>query len=220
MIALTVWLGRWQMHRAEEKEARQALLEARMAEAPLRLTGPVASAEPLLLRRVHAEGEWLADRQIYIDNQIHDGRAGFTVITPLRLHGSTAAVLVNRGWTPRGPEYPRAPKVPVPAGPASADGIATTPPARFIELSAETVQGDVWQNLSIERYRTHTGLDVLPIVVLAQPAAPGLAAMAERPEDALEGMGPAKHREYELTWFSLAATVFVLWVVLNTRRVR
>lgn len=219
MIGLTVWLGRWQMHRAEEKEARQALLEARTAEAPLRLAGPVASAEPLLFRRVHAEGEWLADRQVYIDNQIHEGRAGFTVITPLRLRGSSAAVLVNRGWTPRGPEYPRAPKVPVPAGPAIADGVAATPPARFIELSGETVQGDVWQNLSIERYRARTGLDVLPIVVLSQPPAPGLAAVAERPDEAM-GMGPAKHREYELTWFSLAATVFVLWIVLNVRRPR
>ena len=113
MIALTVSLGRWQLHRAEEKEARQALLERHMAEAPLRLTGPVPSAEPLLFRRVHAEGEWLGERQIYIDNQVHEGRAGFAVITPLRLRGSDAVLLVNRGWTARGSEYPRAPRISV-----------------------------------------------------------------------------------------------------------
>ena len=219
MIALTVSLGRWQMHRAEEKEARQALLESRTTEAPVRLTGPVPSAEPLLFRRVHAEGEWIAERQIYLDNQVHQGRAGFTVVTPLRLRGSQAAVLVNRGWLPRGPEYPRAPAVPVPRGPAVVDGIATTPPARFLELSAETVAGNVWQNLSIERYRAATGVDALPIVVLADPPAPGLTASDDRPEAGM-GMGAEKHREYELTWFSLAATTFVLWVVLNVRRVR
>ena len=133
MIALTVSLGRWQLHRAEEKEARQALFDARMAEAPVRLTGPVPSAEPLLFRHVHAEGDWLAERQIYIENQVHDGRAGFAVVTPLRLRGSSAAVLVNRGWIPRGNEYPRAPQVAVPAGPAAVDGLADRgfpPPGR------------------------------------------------------------------------------------------
>jgi surfeit locus 1 family protein len=215
MIALTVSLGRWQMHRAEEKEARQALLETRMSEPPLRLTGPAASADPLVFRHVHATGEWIGQRQIFIDNQIHQGRAGFAVVTPLRLRGSNAAVLVNRGWTARGPEYPRAPAVPVPPGEVAVDGIATTPPARFLELSSETITGDVWQNLSIDRYRKQTGLDVLPIVVLASPPAPGLAAFEERPD-----AGAARHREYELTWFSLAATVFVLWVVLNFRRTR
>lgn len=215
MIALTVSLGRWQMHRAEEKEARQALLERRMAEPPLRLTGPVAAAEPLLFRRVHAEGEWIAERQIYLDNQIRGGRAGFAVVTPLRLGAGPAVVLVNRGWTPRGPEYPRAPRIDVPPGPATVEGLATTPPARYLELSSETVTGDVWQNLSIERYRRATGLEVLPILVLADPPAPKLAAFSERPD-----AGVAKHREYEFTWFSLAATVLVLWVVLNVRRVR
>lgn len=213
MIALTVSLGRWQMHRAEEKEARQALLDARMAEAPLRLTGNVPSAEPLLFRHVHAEGEWIAERQVYVDNQIRDGRAGFAVVTPLRLRGSQAAVLVNRGWTARGREYPQAPRMPPPAGPVSVEGLATTPPARYLELSSQTVSGDVWQNLSIERYRASTGLDVLPIVVLADPPSPGLAAFTERPD-----AGVAKHREYQMTWFALAATTFVLWVALNLRR--
>lgn len=219
MIALTVSLGRWQMHRAEEKEAALALLERRAAEPPVTLTGPVAAAEPLLFRRVHAEGEWLAGRQIYIDNQIHDGRAGFAVITPLRLRGSGASVLVNRGWTPRGREYPRAPPIAVPGGSVAVDGVAVTPPARFLELSSETVTGDVWQNLSIERVRQRTGLDVLPVVVLADPPAAGLAAMTERPDEAM-AVGPQKHREYELTWFSLAATLAVLWIVLNLKRDR
>jgi surfeit locus 1 family protein len=215
VVALTVSLGRWQMHRAEEKGARQALLEARMQEAPVDLTGPVPSAEPLVFRRVHARGEWLAPAQVFIDNQIHEGRAGFAVITPLRLQGSQAVALVNRGWVARGPEYPRAPRVDVPPGPVDVHGLATVPPARFLELSGETVSGDVWQNLSIARLRDRLRLDALPVVVLADPPAPGLAPFAERPD-----AGVAKHLEYELTWFALAATVVVLWVALNLRRVR
>ena len=215
MVALTVSLGRWQMHRAEEKEERQSLLEARMQEKPVDLTGAVPSAEPLVFRRVHARGEWVPAGQIFIDNQVHDGIAGFAVITPLRLQGSQAVVLVNRGWIARGADYPRAPHVDVPAGPAEVVGMATVPPARFIELSADTVTGDVWQNLSIPRYREHARVEALPVVVLADAPAPGLAALHERPD-----AGVAKHREYEFTWFALAATVATLWVALNLRRER
>lgn len=213
LFALLVSLGRWQTDRAAEKQGRQALLEARMAEAPLQLTGAAPSAEPLLYRRVRAVGEWLPQAQVFVDNQFHAGRVGFHVITPLRLQGAREAVLVNRGWIARSREYPRAPPVDVPPGVQQVRGLATLPPARYLELSAETITGDVWQNLSIARYRDRTGLDVLPVVVLADEPAPGLAAVRETPD-----AGVAKHREYALTWFALAATTLILWLALNTHR--
>jgi surfeit locus 1 family protein len=124
-------------------------------------------------------------------------------------------VLVNRGWIARGPDYPRPPAVAVPEGLVDVSGIASLPPARFLELSSEVVDGNVWQNLSIERYRTKTGITVLPVVLYAKPADEGLQPTFERPDT-----GVARHQEYALTWFSLAATTLVLWIVLNLRRVR
>jgi surfeit locus 1 family protein len=212
-IALTLWLGRWQVDRGAQKADRQALLEARMHDAPLRLTGAVPSPEPLMYRHVNAGGEWIAERQIFVDNQVHEGRAGYFVVTPLRLDASTDAVLVNRGWIARGPSYPRPPEVQVPAGHVEVAGLATRPPARYLELSSDVVDGNVWQNLSIERFRERTGLAVLPVVVLQAGAAPGLIAVSEQPD-----AGIAKHREYALTWFSLAATALALWIVLNLKR--
>ncbi|HUP30428.1 MAG TPA: SURF1 family protein [Usitatibacter sp.] len=213
-LALLLSLGRWQVNRAAEKQERQALLDARIAAAPLDLTGAVDSAEPLLFHRVRAKGEWLADRQVYVDNQIRDGRAGFGVVTPLRLAGGEA-VLVNRGWVARDASYPKAPPVPAPPGPVQVSGLATLPPARYLEFSHDTVTGNVWQNLSIDRFRAHTGLAVLPVVILDDHPAPGLKPMRERPD-----AGVAKHQEYALTWFALAATVLALWVALNLRRER
>lgn len=213
MLALLASLGRWQLGRAEEKEARQALYEQRLREMPVTLTGSVASPEPLMYRRVRASGRWIAERQFYVDNQVHQRRAGFYVITPLRLEGGAAAVLVNRGWIARDAAYPEAPRVEVPAGRVEVTGLATRPPARFRELSPQTVAGNVWQNLSIERYAAHAGLELLPVVVLADEPAPGLVPVRERPD-----AGVAKHHEYALTWFALALTVAALWLVLNLRR--
>jgi len=213
-IALTLWLGNWQVNRAQEKRERQALFEARINDTPVQLTGSVA-ADSLLYRRVRASGRWIAERQFYVDNQIRGGRAGFNVITPLAISGSSIAVLVNRGWIARDAAYPRAPRVPVPEGAVDVGGLAIRPPARFLELSPQAVAGDVWQNLSIERYGAASGLTLLPVVVLQESVAPGLVAVRETPD-----AGIARHVEYAFTWFSLAATAFVLWVVLNVRRTR
>lgn len=215
MVALTLWLGNWQMDRAQEKRERQALFEARSNDTPVRLAGAVPSAEPLLFRRVRVAGTWLGDRQFYVDNRIREGRAGFHVVTPLAIEGTDAAVLVNRGWVARGPDYPRPPRLGTPpAGRVEVTGLATRPPARVLELSAETVAGDVWQNLSIERFAAHTRLALLPVVVLADAPAPGLVSVSEAPD-----AGIAKHIEYAFTWFSLAATLVVLWVALNLKKV-
>lgn len=214
MLALLVSLGRWQLDRASEKQARQALYDARLGETPLTLTGSVPSADPLIYRRVRASGRWLGEAQIFVDNQIRDARAGFHVITPLRLDDGSA-VLVNRGWIARDHGYPRPPQVDTPAGRAEVSGIASRPPARYLELSPHTVEGNVWQNLSIERYGAHARLALLPVVILADRPGEGLAPVRERPD-----AGVAKHHEYALTWFSLAITVLVLWIGLNLRRSR
>ena len=214
MLALLLWLGHWQLRRADEKYQRQALFEQRLAEGPVTLTGSVPDATSLLYRRVRARGTWVAEGQVYIDNRIREGRAGFDVVAPLRLEGRGEAVLVNRGWIARGPQYPAGPPVEVPAGVVEVAGLATRPPARVLELSPETVTGNVWQNLSIERYAQRMRMELLPVVVLAEAPAPGLARVEERPDT-----GVAKHIEYALTWFALAATVLVLWVALNLKRV-
>jgi len=44
-------------------------------------------------------------------------------------------------------------------------------------------------------------------------AVPGLVGVTERPD-----AGAEQNREYEATWFLLAATAAVLWVGLNLRR--
>jgi cytochrome oxidase assembly protein ShyY1 len=51
------------------------------------------------------------------------------------------------------------------------------------------------------------------VLVLADPAGDGLAAVHEKPDT-----GNEKHREYELTWYSLAATLAVLWAWYSFRR--
>ena len=213
MIALTVSLGRWQTGRAAEKAALQATYDARSGEAPVVIGGDSGPAEALLYRRVRVSGTWKPEGQVFIDNRIHEGRAGFHVVTPLRVAGSSRVVLVNRGWIERTAAYPAPPTVTTPSGEGEVSGLAALPPKRYLELSSETVAGNVWQNLSLARYAERMRVDLVPVVVMAD-ASPGLAPVREKPDTGIE-----RHQEYALTWYSLAVTLAALWTFYSFRKV-
>jgi len=113
-----ITLGFWQLHRAEEKAALNALQEARSQDIAVRLAPEIPEAlEPLRFRRVWAEGEYDTARQFLLDNQLQGQAPGYHVLTPLRLAGSGKAILVNRGWVPLGPSRASLPDIALaPAG--------------------------------------------------------------------------------------------------------
>lgn len=210
MVALTLWLSHWQTTRGDEKAERQRLLESRATAPLVEVTSAEQFSPSWLFRRVRAQGVFQAEGQLFIDNRQDGGRAGFHVVTPLML-ASGDVLLVNRGWIDRTPAYPAPPDVPVPIGEQRIEGLATLPPKRFLELSKDVVDGRVWQNLSLDRYAEASKRSVVPAVVLTE--FPGLVPVRERPD-----AGEAKHREYALTWLSLAITTGVLWIALNVKR--
>jgi surfeit locus 1 family protein len=212
VLCLTLYLGHWQQGRAVEKQQLQVEFEARAAAPPVELGAAIADPIAMRFARATARGEWLAEGQIFVDNKFYNDAVGFHVITPLKIAGTDRYVLVNRGWLPRGAGYPTPPVVAVPPGPISVEGVLMLPGTRFLELAPATVQGNLWQNLTIERYREASKLDVLPLVLLARDTDTPLKPITEQPDARAE-----KHVEYMLTWYSLAATVVALWVALNLK---
>lgn len=198
LLPLLIALGQWQLGRAETKEARRAELAARSQFAPWHLDGtaPLPTAEALAYRPVQAAGEYDAAHQMLLDNQVHDGQAGYRVITPLTLAGGDRPqqILVDRGWVPAPADRGHAPQVPAPQGPVLARGTAM-PPTKAAFLLAPEEPGlenghwrGVWQYLTPERYAAARqaantapaapAVDVAPVVlpVVLQLAAPDGAA--------------------------------------------
>ena len=209
-LALTLYLATWQQDRAAEKRILQASFEARTRMPELSLATLMIGIDDLY-RRAVAVGEFDSGGQIFLDNKIAGETVGYHVVTPLQLAGASRYVLVNRGFVPRGPAYPHPPVVAVPSGPVEVHGVLSAPSSKFLELgTGSTVQDSVWQNLTVDRYRQHSGRVVASLILLANPSASGLSAVVERPNAKV-----AKHVEYMLTWYSLAATIVVLWVAIN-----
>ena len=112
--ALFAALGNWQLERAEQSRATLAqFAEGSAAEALTSLPG--ALAEELRFQRVEVRGRYVAEPQFLLDNMLHQGAAGYHVLTALRIPGVAERVLVNRGWVPAGGDRSVVPDVAVDA---------------------------------------------------------------------------------------------------------
>jgi surfeit locus 1 family protein len=217
-MALALAAANWQHGRAHEKERLALALESRSAAPAVRLTAVEARAEDLEWRKVTVSGRFAPSYAVYVDNRIRQGTAGFHVVMPLELgktpDGVSRYVLVNRGWVAALPDRARLPDVTTPPGAVEITGLAMLPSRRFLELSDNVAQGQVWQNLTLERYRAAFPLAVQPVVIQQESALDdGLIREWDRPD-----LGISKHYGYAFQWLALAVTVLVFYLVTNVRR--
>jgi len=212
-IVLCVYAGEWQRGRMNEKIAlaRQQSEAAAQPAVPLPAT---ADWPAWRYRAVVATGAWIAGRQVLVDNQILQGKAGFRVLTPLALDDGRA-VLVDRGWLAAGAGTTRVPEVSPPIGTATVTGRVLLPPARYLELKDSPPQGAVWQNADPARIGTAIGRDLLPILLAADAGS--------EPRDGLDRSRPAPdsgiemHRSYMGQWYLFAILAAALWIGFTTR---
>jgi surfeit locus 1 family protein len=208
-------LGFWQLDRAEQKRALLAQIEAARAAPPTVLVERMPEPEALRFRRVRADGRYDSDHQFLLDNQVQQGRAGYLILTPLRIRGSDYAVLVNRGWHPVGPDRSQLPEVDVAREPREIVGLATRGPSVGLRLGESGAGGEGWprriQYLDFDAMAAALPYRLLPLVV--DPAANGSALQAR-----LEGFGPQRHVGYAVQWFALAAALTALYGVLTISR--
>ncbi len=216
LIPLFLHLGAWQAGKARLKAELQARLEARLGLPPQDLPARYEDTEGLRYLRVRIQGSFDGGHTLLLDNQIHKGRAGFHVITPLRFDDGRV-VLVNRGWVPFSGDRRVLPVIRTPAGrlvltghlwpigPHRLDPAYLPKPGRW-----ETI----WQALDLPLLNQFLGGGLLPVMLRLEPGNPGSYALDWEPPDARIGM----HRSYALQWRVLAAALGLAWLMLSMRR--
>jgi surfeit locus 1 family protein len=216
-VALTIALGFWQLGRANLKQDLQNRIDEFAKQPPIVIGTAVLKAEDILLRRVQAHGRFEARHAVFVDNRLYKHQPGYYVMMPLRIAGSEKFVLVNRGWIAAGPERNRAPQVKTPDGEVVVVGTATPPSERFLELSSKVAEGNIWQNMVLERYRQATQLDVQSIIIQQTQNITGLDDGLIRDWPPVD-LKRNTHLAYAVQWFALAAAIFIYYVVINVRR--
>jgi surfeit locus 1 family protein len=225
LLPLLIGLGQWQLERAAWKQALVDAHAARIGEParPLQnLLAASVSPDDLEYRQVTAQGVYDLDHQLLLDNQIHQGAAGYHVLTPLHLERAVSGdawVLVNRGWVPLGDSRKRLPAVAGPAGPVSVRAMIRLPPKKTFRLEAVEEAGTGWpqviQQLEIGPIEKRLGHPLLPLVLLLDPEDSQGFVRDWKP---VYGITPDKHRAYAAQWFTLALVLLLLYVGVNTHR--
>ena len=213
-VAITFSLGMWQLGRAAEKTALQDAKQQQSDQVVLdgRTLG-TARDEPqqrqaLIHRRMLLRGQWLAEHTVFLENRQMNGKPGFFVMTPLKLEGTGAVVLVQRGWAQRSfTDRTALPVLQTPMGLVEVQGHLAPWPSRLYDFGgAET--GPIRQNLDLSAYRQETGLSVLEISLLQS----GTASEGLLREWPLVASGVAKHHGYAFQWFGLSGLIALLYV--------
>jgi len=213
-VAITFSLGMWQLGRAAEKTALQDAKQQQSDQVVLdgRTLG-TAIDEPqqrqaLMHRRMWLRGQWLTEHTVFLENRQMNGKPGFFVMTPLKLEGTGAVVLVQRGWAQRSfTDRTALPVLQTPVGLVEVQGHLAPWPSRLYDFGgAET--GPIRQNLDLSAYRQETGLSVLEISLLQS----GTASEGLLREWPLVASGVAKHHGYAFQWFGLSGLIALLYV--------
>lgn len=215
-------LGAWQLRRASEKQdLMQQAEQGRMQVLPLN-----AATASMLARyqRVILQGRYEPAQQVLLDNMPSNGPAsrgepGYRVLTPFRLDDQSL-VLVDRGWVALGKDRQQRPSIDVDAQPRQLTGMLDELPRPGVRAGDAGIRAGVWpQRLN---YPTLPELMQLygpalqsRIVLLDAEAADGF----ERLWQIDLGFSPERHVGYAVQWFGMALTVFIIFIVVNLKRI-
>jgi len=224
VLPLFMSLGFWQLDRAEQKRTLHHVFEGRQAASEINLNKEDAlrnNFDELLWRKVNIEGVFSTDTNVLLDNQVERGVAGYFIYTPFKLTEQDAWVLVNRGWVPAGASRDNPPDIEEEEGLLLISGSVKAPPKTGILLAENIVErlgeGIVRvQKLELVGIEESLHLELLPYIVRMDPESPaGFVRHWKVP-----GSGEEKHLGYAFQWFAMATAIFVIYLVLNIKRVK
>ncbi len=220
VVSLLIFLGTWQLHRAEEK---RQLLNSQLASAEsgtLLLTAKSEdNVELLRYKKVEVDGHYDVQHQFLIDNQISAGKAGYMVLTPFFLKGENQAVLVNRGWIPLTQDRSILPDVKIEVMQSVIKGRINSFPSVGVKLPGAELPTDSWpavvQVVDSEILAKRLGYRLFHFQIELDKESPD---GYKRDWQLSHIMPPEQHTAYAVQWFGLALTLSILFVVYSIKK--
>lgn len=222
LFGLFVFLGCWQLDRAEQKRTLYVEFENRQAGNVIDLNqidNASFGSGNLLWRPVTANGIFLEGFQVILDNQIQNTKAGYYVYTPFQLDDSEHIVLVNRGWLAVGPDRKISPKLIMTEGMVDISAVVKETPKTGLllkELPPEEMSEGIYrvQHIDLDELAGLTNTKLLPYVIRLSPESEHGYYRQWRPP----GSGENVHNGYAFQWFAFASALFIIYLLLNIKR--
>lgn len=214
-VSLFATLGLWQLDRAGFKQVVEQKYETRLASDYV----PFKAAESwpdIEYQKVILQGGLDTTRTLLLDNQLYKGRAGYHVISPFKL-STGEVVLVNRGWVAAGVSRQVLPTIQMPVNLNRVLGIVTIPDDNIFRLGS-VMLNENWPQvvpfIDFSALQTEFDNQLMPVVIWLGPEQQGAYVRDWQPV----WLKPEKSRAYAWQWFAFAAIAFILFFVLNLRK--
>ncbi len=219
LLYLMISLGLWQLDRADYKANLQSLIESKQDAAPIALSDTAENEDDWLYQPVYVSGEFDDQHQLLLDNQVSNMQAGYSVFTPLKLSGDLA-ILVNRGWLPVGASRSELPDVAVSALMQKINGLMAKPPSKGLVLSGYANSYEKWpvvlQYIDVAEIQKQLKYKLMPMVIIMNVA----EQTALKPLPVKINMRSEKHTGYAFQWFGLSLALFIIYIVVNTKKLK
>lgn len=218
LLPVLLRLGFWQLDRAEEKREIEQQFAEQFARPVTELT-QLETRMQLEYRRVSVKGRFDTRHQIMLDNQVHEKRVGYHVITPLQLANSKKTVLVNRGWVEGEGRRDKLPQFETPESDVELTGRLKLPGGVGLKLSEQSFTRKSWplvvQWIDIGELQSQTGYDLYPYILqLAEGQPYGFIR-----EWKIISSSPEQSTSYAVQWFSLAFVLVLIFIFVNSRKI-
>ncbi len=218
VVSVCIWAGLWQYNKGQARIRAQQQIDHGLANQPVALPSSIAQKDDWQFKRVAFKGVFAPEYQMLLDNRVHQGVPGYQVVTPVKVSGLETYVLVNRGWV-KGNATRTLPEIETPTGEQSFVGDIFVPLDNVFSLEVEQDNTadwqPLWQHIDMKRYQASVPFKVKPYMVRLgkDSQAGGFVREWPVPKDRVK-----VHLGYAYQWFGFAATFFVIYIVLNLKR--
>jgi len=224
LIALAIFLGRWQWDRTQSiLAAERAAVSQPIPVADVFAEDPGSPDQPPaeipaegIGRPVTASGEYLPELQVAVTNRELDGAAGVWIVTALRLaDGQSVAVL--RGWLPGAD----APGAAAPEGEVAVSGVLQPSEAFYADAA---MTGGTVVAIAHERLAELWATPLLPGFIVLQeqdPLTPPAPTPVPPTVQTADVPFPLQNFFYAFQWWIFAAfglAVYLRWLWIESRR--
>ncbi|WP_417811889.1 SURF1 family protein [Thalassospira alkalitolerans] len=213
-LVILIGLGSWQVDRLFWK---QNLINERHTQAekpPIAVPLTQTPDSAMAFRSAFAEGRFLNDQEMHLMARTRRGNVGFHLITPLE-QADGSVILINRGWVPQDYRDPATRPESVIEDVVRVTGVLRLPQVKhWVQPENEPLKNQ-WFFVDVDAMAEDSGTELATRYYLELDETPvpgGLPIGGQAKVDL-----PNSHLQYAITWYSLALSLIVIFVLYHRR---
>ncbi len=210
------------MDRGDQKKIINMAFVERQNQPPIPLNKETIQMpiEDIIWHRVSMSGEFLNDKNIILDNQIVEEKAGFLIYTPFKILDSNKIILVNRGWYSLSNSRKDIPNIPPIKEIQTIEGEISKMPSPGISLGKV-----ITEKLDESSFRLQK-MDYEVLSSLISKDLMRYAVKLKKPifdktyvlDSGMPVPDSDKNYGYAFQWFAMAFTLFIIFIRLGVKK--